>query len=259
MKNLSFEKLPHYFFSANRQFEENECHMTRIYELSVLLLVRKGVLRFTENGVPTEVHAGEYYIQKPNTYHQGPIPSDTPNYYFIHFVGHYSRAGALPLRGKFNIDHIQPIIEKIEGLGSVAEKIEYECLFYKLLTTLKNDLSDKSVAEKMRTFLLEHYTEPIRLDDLNKISLLSKNQTINVFKNTYGSTPHKYLTEFRIQKASELILATNLPINEICYQVGFTEYSSFFKLFTQRFGKSPHDYRKSHSTNALPDGLYFHH
>ena len=124
MKKLSFEKLPHYFFSANRQFEQNECHMTRIYELSVLLLVRKGVLRFTENGVPTEVHAGEYYIQKPNTYHEGPMPSDAPNYYFIHFVGHYNKAGALPLRGQFNIDHIQPIIEKIEALGGGAEKIE---------------------------------------------------------------------------------------------------------------------------------------
>ena len=152
MKNLSFEKLPHYFFSANRQFEENECHMTRIYGLSVLLLVRKGVLRFTENDVPAEVGAGEYYIQKPNLYQRGPRPSDAPNYYFIHFMGHYSNGGALPVRGKFNIDHIQPIIQELEALDNSAEKIEYECLFYKLLMTLKNDLDEKPRAEKMRTF-----------------------------------------------------------------------------------------------------------
>lgn len=257
MKNLSFEKLPHYFFSANRQFEENECHMTRIYGLSVLLLVRKGVLRFTENDVPAEVGAGEYYIQKPNLYQRGPRPSDAPNYYFIHFMGHYSNGGALPVRGKFNIDHIQPIIQELEALDNSAEKIEYECLFYKLLMTLKNDLDEKPRAEKMRTFLLENYTQQIRLDDLCKISLLSKNQTINVFRETYGTTPHRYLTNFRIRKASELILATDLPLQEICYQVGFTEYSSFFKLFSAAYGQTPFDYRKNHSPKMLPEGIYF--
>ena len=52
MEKLSFEKLPHYFFSANRQFEENEYHMDRVYELSVLLLIRKGVLRLPKTECP---------------------------------------------------------------------------------------------------------------------------------------------------------------------------------------------------------------
>ncbi len=116
MEKLSFEKLPHYFFSANRQFEENEYHMDRVYELSVLLLIRKGVLRFTENGVPVEVSAGEYYIQKAGIQQCGVAPSDAPNYYFIHFRGHYSKAGALPLKGKFNIDVIQPIIYYVKSM-----------------------------------------------------------------------------------------------------------------------------------------------
>ena len=101
MKNLSFEHLPQYCFSANRQFEKNECHMERTYKLSVLLLVRRGVLRFSENGVPIEVSAGEYYIQCAGLHQQGPVPSDSPNYYFIHFKGDFCKAGALPIRGKF--------------------------------------------------------------------------------------------------------------------------------------------------------------
>lgn len=257
MEFLSFEKLPSYFFSANRQFEKNECHMNRIYELSVLLIVRKGILRFTENGAPIEVHAGEYYIQKPNIYQQGLTPSEMPNYYFIHFSGHYHKGGSLPIRGNFNIDHIQPIIDEIEQLDPFAEQVEQNYLFYKLLLTLKNDLKDKTVTEKLRIFLLENYTKQIHLNDLIEISLLSKNQIINVFKEAYGTTPHKYLTKFRLQKASELILATNLPIQEICYQVGFTEYSSFFKLFRSMYSVSPYDYRKKQSPKSLPAGVYF--
>ena len=52
MDYLSFEKMPHFIFGSNRQFTENEHHITRIYDMSVLLLMRKGVLRFTENGTP---------------------------------------------------------------------------------------------------------------------------------------------------------------------------------------------------------------
>lgn len=257
MEKLSFEKLPHYFFSANRQFEENEYHMDRVYELSVLLLIRKGVLRFTENGVPVEVSAGEYYIQKAGIQQRGVAPSDAPNYYFIHFRGHYSKAGALPLKGKFNIDVIQPIISEMEMLGAAAEKLEYESLFYKLLCALKSNQGATSVAETLRTYILEHYTENLTLDNFAKFSLLSKNQTINVFKDTYGATPHKFLVEFRLKKAGELILATDYPINEICFAVGFTEYSGFYKAFFRKYGASPQDFRNKHSTNALPEDIYF--
>lgn len=256
MEKLSFEQLPHYFFSANRQFEKNELHINRIYELSVLLLMRKGVLKFTENGVPVEVSAGEYYIQQAGMYQQGVVPSDSPNYYFIHFEGHFSKAGALPIRGKFNIDVIQPIISEIEMLGEAAEKLEYEQLFYKLLTALKTNLNVTSVAETLRTYILEHYKENLTLDNFAKFSLLSKNQTINVFKDTYGMTPHKFLVEFRLKKAGELILATDYPINEICFAVGFTEYSGFYKAFTKKYGNSPQDYRSRHSTIAFDD-IYF--
>lgn len=257
MEKLSFEKLPHYFFSANRQFEENECHMDRIYELSVLVLIRKGVLRFSENGVPVEVSAGEYYIQRAGMYQQGLVPSDCPNYYFIHFKGFYSKAGALPISGKFNIDKIQPIISELELLGDAAEKLEYERLFYKLLSALKNNNAATTAAETLRTYILEHYTENLTLDNFAKFSLLSKNQTINVFKDTYGMTPHKFLVEFRLKKAGELILATDYPIIEICFAVGFTEYSGFYKAFIKKYGNSPQDYRNLHSAASLPEDIYF--
>lgn len=257
MKNLSFERMPQYCFSSNRQFKDGECHMERLYSLSVLLLIRKGILRFTENGVPVELAAGEYYIQQAGLYQQGPVPSDSPNYYFIHFRGTFCTAGALPIRGKFDIDKIQPIIHQLELLGNVGERLEYECLFYQLLCALKNQIPQKTTAERLRTYILEHFSENISLDDLTKISLLSKNQTINIFKDTYSSTPHKFLVDFRLQKAGELILATDMSINEICFQVGFSEYSGFYKSFFGKYGTSPQDYRNKHSKGALPDSVYF--
>lgn len=258
MEFLSFIKQPHYFFSANRQFEKGEYHMDRIYELSVLLLVRKGILRFNENGVPVEVRAGEYYIQKEGLYQQGVVPSDVPNYYFVHFKGYFDKSSGLPLKGTFDMEKTHPIIEELEKLGNAAEALEYESLFYKLLCTLKKNLHINSAAERIRAYLLDNFAEDITLDKIAKISLLSKNQTINVFKDAYGMPPHQYLIDFRLKKAGELILATNRTINEICFSVGFTEYSGFYRAFLKKFNLSPHDYRRRHTPSSLPTELYFH-
>lgn len=257
MKSLSFSKLPHYDFSANRQFEPGECHINRIYELSVLLIVRKGILRFTENGVPVEVKAGEYYIQQPNMYHRGPVPSDEPNYFFVHFKGYYSKAGALPLRGQFDINEIQPIIEELELLGISAEKIEYENIFYKLLIALKNGSKKVSDAEIIRKYLLDNYKEDVDLDKIAKTSALSKNQVINTFKNRYNVTPYQFLLDFRLQKACEMILATDTPIREVCFSSGFTDYTAFYKAFKHKYDVSPAEYRTVHSAEAVPDSIYF--
>ena len=68
MEKLSFEKMPHYIFSANRQFEKNEYHMNRIFNESVLILMRKGVLRFNENGVPVQLNISAVTLTKEAFY-----------------------------------------------------------------------------------------------------------------------------------------------------------------------------------------------
>ena len=225
--------------------------------MSVLLLVRKGVLRFSENGVPIEVKAGEYYIQQPNLYQQGLTSSDEPNYFFVHFRGYYSKAGALPLRGKFDVEKIQPIIEELELLGISAEKIEYENIFYKLLIALKTGTAKVTDAEVIRKFLLDNYNSDVDLDKIAKISALSKNQVINTFGNIYTITPYQFLLDFRLQKACEMILATDTPIREICFTSGFTDYTAFYKAFKRKYDVSPVEYRINHSAEAVPDSIYF--
>lgn len=256
MLRLSLQKLPHYVFSSNRQFNVDEKHICRIYDMSVLILMRKGVLRFSESGVPIELKKGEYYIQRPNLLQEGVVPSDQPNYYFIHFNGHYSEDGSLPIRGTFDIDEIQKIIDKFDSLKDSAEKIEKEILFYEILTSLKSNVINQSIPEKIRDYILDNYSKDIRLEDLCEISFLSKNQTINIFRNTYGITPHRFLIKTRLKKACELIISTDEAFKTICYSVGFSDYTNFYKLFCQEYGLSPNEYREKISSIPLPEDLY---
>lgn len=255
---LSFEKMPHYYFSANRQFEPGEYHVNRFLRDSVLILMRKGKLRFTEDGINIELSEGEYYIQKSNTYQQGLQPSDIPNYYYIHFKGHYTNGGGLPIRGTFDIDKIQNIISIIDSLGNNADKLEYEKYFYELLLELKKNNSTKNdLARNIKTYLFENYDSKITLESLSNKFYLSPNQIINIYKSKYGDTPYHALLDFRLKKASELILATNESIQIIAIKTGFEDYTVFYKAFTKQYKLSPKKYRHIHSVNYLPSDSYY--
>ena len=122
-----------------------------------------------------ELKKGEYYIQRPNILQEGVIPSLQPNYYFIHFTGHYSQDGSLPLRGTFNIEEIQEIIDKFDNLKDSSEKIEKEVLFYEILTTLKKGNSVyQSLAAKLREYILDNYNKPLTKKTRERLEYVKK-------------------------------------------------------------------------------------
>ena len=97
--------------------------------------------------------------------------------------------------------------------------------------------------QMLQEYLQENYKEKIRIKDLENYVYLTKNQIINIFKETYGITPHKYITELRLNEACELLLSTTRSLITIAYSVGYSEYSIFYKAFYARFKISPLEYR----------------
>lgn len=244
MIGLSFNDLPHYIYSNNRQFLPHEHHIDRIFDEDVLILVRKGILRFTENGIPIELHSNEYYLQRAGLHQYGNLESEKPNYFFIHFKGRFEENGKLPIKGTFQPAIIQPIIDAIMSLGIESSKLEYERLFYTLLTELAKQQRGKSMAEKIHAYILQNYAEQISLQDISEQCVhLSKNSIVNIFKNTYGKTPYRYLIDYRLSRACEYLISSQRPLSYIANDVGFDDYTVFYRAFVDKYGISPKDYR----------------
>ena len=91
--------------------------------------------------------------------------------------------------------------------------------------------------------------EKIQIKDLERIVFLTSNQIINIFKEYYGITPHKYLTELRLNEACELLLSTRRSLSTIAENVGYNDYSIFYKAFYARYNMSPLEYRKLSKKN----------
>jgi len=74
---------------------------------------------------------------------------------------------------------------------------------------------------------------------------ISRAQMYRKFKALTGRTLHDYLRSYRLKRAKELLLTSDLNVSETAYSTGFTNVSHFSRIFTEEFGKHPRDLRKS--------------
>ncbi|MEJ2871628.1 AraC family transcriptional regulator [Actinomycetospora sp. OC33-EN08] len=94
------------------------------------------------------------------------------------------------------------------------------------------------------------YAEPLDLDALAATAGLSKYHFLRCFSRTYGRTPAAYLTERRVERAQDLLRATNLTVTEVCWLVGYASLGSFSTRFRRLVGVSPSEYQARWASGA---------
>lgn len=112
---------------------------------------------------------------------------------------------------------------------------------------LSDKNADNAMSARMQKFLRyisEHYGEDLSLDRLAESANVSKSECLRCFKASMETTPYRYLTEYRLSKAAELLKNSDEPIGTIADSVGFRQISHFGKCFKEKTGLSPRDYRK---------------
>ncbi|MCA1655303.1 MAG: helix-turn-helix transcriptional regulator [Pseudonocardiaceae bacterium] len=65
------------------------------------------------------------------------------------------------------------------------------------------------------------------------------------FKQATGRPPHRYVTEQRVTRATELLAGSDLPIADIAHQVGMSSQSHLTTVFRRFVGDTPHAYRRA--------------
>jgi AraC-like DNA-binding protein len=103
-----------------------------------------------------------------------------------------------------------------------------------------------------RNLVDRQYAEPLDLDALAAAAGVSKYHFLRCFTATYGVTPARYLTERRIERAQDLLRATNLTVTEICHLVGYSSLGSFSAKFTDLVGESPSAFQARYAATGAP-------
>lgn len=108
-----------------------------------------------------------------------------------------------------------------------------------------NRLSDKllNLAGSI-TYLESNFREDITVKQLADLSFLSTRQYNRVFRNAYKLTPKEYIIRMRLDYAGELMKNSTLTLSQIALESGFSDISFFSRIFKQKNGVSPREYRK---------------
>jgi len=113
------------------------------------------------------------------------------------------------------------------------------------LSSLKLSTRDELMKRMLRATDFLHSTPDARpnLDELARISCLSKFHFLRLFKLAFRQTPHQYLNTIRIQRSMDLLAHTDLAVNSIGDSLGFERSSTFSRTFHRLVGVYPSQYR----------------
>jgi len=99
----------------------------------------------------------------------------------------------------------------------------------------------KRVAE----YVEEHVAHDISLATLAELARLSPFHFARAFRQSFGMPPHRYHTSRRMERAKTLLASPSLSVTEIGREVGFSETSSFSRVFRKATGSTPSAYRRA--------------
>jgi AraC family transcriptional regulator len=149
---------------------------------------------------------------------------------------------------------VTPVVRKI----AEASTGQLDGLFYELMEHLFSLEEETSLAVQQitkvkastRTEIFERlhrakdyihscYRNNLSLDEVAGVACMNTFYFLREFRKAFDITPHQFLIERRMHAAKRLLQTTDLSVTEICNNVGFSDLSSFGKLFHRYYGFSP--------------------
>lgn len=121
----------------------------------------------------------------------------------------------------------------VDHLGDMENETHYTSAFQR----------DELRIKKILVYLEKNYGTDITLEDIANSANISASTCLRLFSTVLGTTPIKYLTTFRVQKAVEELKRINgRTISEIAHACGFSDASYFNRCFRKEHGITPSEY-----------------
>lgn len=132
-----------------------------------------------------------------------------------------------------------------ERLGQWLKNIS---LFFQDKIVSARDQSTSSFIVQAKEYVQNHYDdEDLSLDSVCQELGVSNSYFSTIFKKEEGTSFIGYLTDYRMEKASRMLIETNEKSYIIAKQVGYADANYFSYVFKRRFGVSPSKYRTEYA------------
>lgn len=246
----------------------------------IIHFILEGKGTFSANGRTWKLTPGQMFLIHPGD----PVTyaSDEENPWVYAWVGFNGiRAEAILrncgfsertlVRSFTNADRIQQHIRNILSVRqlTMANDLRRQAQLFCLLADLmdeytksqKHESGVKAVHDYSTNVYLEHaieyiknfYQQGINVSDVMEYIGLSRTYLNQIFRKELGISVQKFLMDFRLHKAANLLMSTSKSVGEIASDVGYGDALAFSKVFKKKFGMSPKNYRESRNSKEEMD------
>ncbi len=111
--------------------------------------------------------------------------------------------------------------------------------------------SDECALVNVFKYIYSHLGKNLSAESVANVFFTSKSTLTRYIKKTTGLSYENLVNEMKIGKILEMLLYTELSINEIAFILGFVDQSHLTKVFSHRVGKSPNKYRQIFGSKIL--------
>lgn len=148
---------------------------------------------------------------------------------------------------------VNEIMEKWDTLSTDTYDQSIYC--YRMLMSFTDSACTQSLAdeplylryvEPVIKEIESHYNTDLTAQELSQMVYVTPQYLSRLFKRFLGCSVYEYLTSCRINRARELLLIhSNLSVQQIAHQVGYSDASHFTAMFKKAAGMTPLEFRKA--------------
>lgn len=110
-------------------------------------------------------------------------------------------------------------------------------------TNASNNYSSKVYVEHAIEYIKNSFQREIHVSDIADYIGISRTHLNNSFQKELGISTQKFLIDYRMHKAANLLMSSPLSVNEVASAVGYEDALAFSKAFKKKFEVSPKNYR----------------
>lgn len=125
------------------------------------------------------------------------------------------------------------------NLSSIFEYIYLHIEELPKLESTRIQINNQIRIQKMLTYIYEHYSESVTLNDIAGAANISRSEAERCFNTYIGCSPIDALIKYRLQIAHQLLSDKNMTLQEISYNCGFNSVNYFSRQFKKNYGYTP--------------------
>lgn len=108
------------------------------------------------------------------------------------------------------------------------------------------------MVQRAKQYINDNYIDPgLSVNSIAERENVSVEYLSDIFKATELLPISKYIVQVRLKKAKELLLGTDISVNEIAHMVGFSNQQYFYTLFKSKFNMTPNHFREDNQRQSL--------